>query len=171
MYTAQQDNMGPFTIRYPRGQGVMVNWKTPFQAVEIGKGRKIKNGEDVAILTIGHIGNFAVKASELLEKEGIHAAHYDLRFVKPLDKELLHEIFSRFKKIVTVEDGCIMGGVGSAVAEFMLDNNYQASIKRLGIPDKFIEHGEQLELYKECGYDTDGIVSAVKQMMEVVVGH
>lgn len=171
MYTAQQDNMGPFTIRYPRGQGVMVNWKTPFQAIEIGKGRKIKDGEDVAILTIGHVGNFAVKATELLEKEEIHVAHYDLRFVKPLDKELLHEIFSRFKKVVTVEDGCVMGGFGSAVAEFMLDNSYQASIKRLGIPDKFIEHGEQLELYQECGYDTDGIVSAVKQMLEVVVSH
>jgi 1-deoxy-D-xylulose-5-phosphate synthase len=164
MYTAQQDNMGPFSIRYPRGNGVMVNWKTPFLLIPVGKGRKIQDGEEVAILTIGTVGNYAVTACKELEKEGFHPAHYDLRFVKPLDAEMLHEVFHKFKKIITVEDGCIMGGMGSAVAEFMIDNNYSASIHRLGIPDRFIEHGEPMELHKECGFDPESIAKAVKEM-------
>ena len=165
MFTAQQDNMGPFVIRYPRGNGVMVNWKTPMKAIPVGKGRKIKDGEEVAILTIGHVGNYAVTACKELEKEGFHPAHYDLRFVKPLDEELLHEVFSNFKKIITVEDGCIQGGMGSAVAEFMIDNNYSSTIHRLGIPDHFIEHGEPMQLHKECGYDPDSIVKAVREIV------
>ena len=161
MYTASIDNAGPFTIRYPRGNGVMVNWKTPFEKLTIGKGRKICDGEDVAILTFGHVGNFAVEACKILNEKGIHPAHYDLRFAKPLDEEMLHEVFSKFKKVITVEDGCIQGGVGSAVLEFMADHNYSAQVKRLGIPDEYIEHGEQSELWAECGYDTNAIVEAV----------
>ena len=135
------------------------------QKLEIGKGRVIRNGEEVAILTIGHPGNFAVEACNDLKKEGFLPAHYDLRFVKPLDSKLLHEIFSQFKKIITVEDACIMGGFGSAVAEFMIDNNYSAAITRLGIPDRFIEHGEQKELYNECHFDAEAIKNAVRKLV------
>ncbi|MCF8285115.1 MAG: 1-deoxy-D-xylulose-5-phosphate synthase [Sphingobacteriales bacterium] len=163
MYTASIDNAGPFTIRYPRGNGVMVDWKTPFEKLPIGKGRKICDGEEVAILTLGHVGNFAVEACKKLNSENIHPAHYDLRFAKPLDEELLHEVFSKYKKIITVEDGCIQGGVGSAVLEFMADHNYSAKVKRLGIPDEYIEHGEQAELWAECGYDSNAIVEAVRR--------
>lgn len=167
LYTAQHDNMGPFTIRYPRGNGVMIDWKTPFKAIPVGTGRKLRGGDGIAILTIGHPGNFATAACDELSKENIYPAHYDLRFVKPLDQILLHEVFSNFKKIITVEDGCIMGGMGSAVAEFMIDNSYSAEIIRLGIPDKFIEHGEQKELYAECGFDKDAIVDSVRNMLKV----
>jgi len=165
MFTAQLPrNNGAFSIRYPRGQGVMPNWRTPFEKIEIGKGRKIKEGEDLAILTFGHIGNYAVEACQRLSKQGINPAHYDLRFAKPLDAELLHEVFSSFKKIITVEDGCILGGVGSAVLEFMAEHNYQAEVKILGIPDEIIEHGEQVDLHRECGFDPDGIIAAVKNL-------
>ncbi len=163
MYTAQQENIGPFTIRYPRGNGVMPDWKRPFKALEIGKGRKICDGEDVAILSIGHVGNFAVDACKELNSEGIHPAHYDLRFVKPLDATMLHEVFSRYKNIITIEDGCLQGGMGSAILEFMADNNYQANVVRLGIPDEFIEHGEQPELWAICAYDTNAIINTVKK--------
>ncbi|POY39258.1 1-deoxy-D-xylulose-5-phosphate synthase [Solitalea longa] len=166
MFTAQQDNMGPFVIRYPRGNGVMPDWKRPMQAIEIGKGRKICDGEEIAILTIGAIGNQAVKACAELSAEGVNPAHYDLRFVKPLDEELLHEVFKKYKKIITVEDGCLMGGMGSAVLEFMTDNGYSAQIKRLGMPDKIVEHGEQTELYAECNYDWNAIIKTVKTMIE-----
>ncbi len=157
MYTAQAENTGPFSIRYPRGEGVMTDWKTPFKKIKIGTGRKVLNGEDIAILTIGPIGNEALKAAEALEAQGISAAHYDLRFAKPLDEVLLHEVFGKFSKVITVEDGCIQGGVGSAVLEFMADHGYQAEVKRLGIPDRYIEHGSQAELYRECGYDRQAI--------------
>jgi len=170
MYTAQHENMGPFTIRYPRGNGVMIDWKTPFQAIPVGTGRKVRGGEEVAILTIGHPGNFAVQACDLLAKEGLYPAHYDLRFVKPLDQVMLHQVFSEFKKIITVEDAAIMGGMGSAVAEFMVDNGYHAHFLRLGIPDRFIEHGEQKELYNECGFDAPAIVSAVRQLASIPSG-
>ena len=163
MYTAQQENMGPFSIRYPRGNGVMPEWRRPLKAIEVGKARTICEGEDVAILSIGHIGNEAVKACYELNSEGIHPAHYDLRFAKPLDHELLHQVFKKFKYIITVEDGCVQGGVGSAILEFMADNNYNATIVRLGIPDQVIEHGEQPELWKECGFDAEGIIRKVKE--------
>lgn len=166
MFTAQLPRTTKaFSIRYPRGQGVMPNWRTPFEEIKIGQGRKIKDGEDIAILTFGHIGNYAVEACDQLEKQGINPAHYDLRFAKPLDEEMLHEVFSTFKKIITIEDGCIQGGIGSAVLEFMADNNYAAELKRLGIPDEIVEHGEQIDLHRECGFDPDGIVTAVKQML------
>ncbi len=164
MYTAQQDDMGPFVIRYPRGNGVMVDWQRPLKAIPVGKGRKISDGEDLAILTIGTIGNEAVKAITELGNEGFYPAHYDLRFVKPLDENLLHEVFKKFSKVITVEDGCIEGGMGSAVLEFMADNNYQAEVIRLGIPDQFIEHGEQPELWAECGYDANSIAAQVRKM-------
>jgi 1-deoxy-D-xylulose-5-phosphate synthase len=173
MYTAQQENMGPFSIRYPRGNGVMTDWKTPFKLIKVGKGRKLKEGTDIALLSIGHIGNEATKATEELSKQGISVAHYDLRFAKPLDEVMLHEVFTKFNKIITVEDGCLMGGMGSAVSEFMADNGYQAYIKRLGIPDKWIEHGEQKELYAECHYDKTAIVTAATELMNarsVMVG-
>jgi 1-deoxy-D-xylulose-5-phosphate synthase len=163
MYTASIDDAGPFTIRYPRGNGVMVNWKTPFEKLVIGKGRKICDGEEVAILTFGHVGNFAIEACQELRKGGINPAHYDLRFAKPLDEAMLHEVFTNYKKVITVEDGCIQGGVGSAVLEFMADHNYSAQVKRLGIPDEYIEHGEQAELWAECGYDANAIKLALRE--------
>jgi 1-deoxy-D-xylulose-5-phosphate synthase len=167
MYTAslpRQDQA--FSIRYPRGEGVMSEWKTQMEEIEIGTGRLVKEGEELAILTIGHIGNYAVKVCEELSAQGIEVAHYDLRFVKPLDEELLHDVFTHFKKIITVEDGCIQGGMGSAILEFMADNNYHANVLRLGIPDKVVEHGEQLDLHRECGFDPEGINKAVMQMLE-----
>jgi len=164
MYTAQLENKGPFTIRYPRGNGMLPDWKRPLNELQVGKGRKICDGEDVAILTIGHVGNFAVEACKELNSDGINPAHYDLRFVKPLDEELLHDVFTRFKNVVTVEDGCLQGGMGSAVLEFMADNGYKANVVRLGIPDEIVEHGEQPELWALCGYDTNAIIQAVKKV-------
>lgn len=167
MFTFQLDkNAFPSVIRYPRGNGVMANWKTPFKELKVGVGRKVKSGEDIAILTLGPIGNLALEAANRLTENGISAAHYDLRFVKPLDELMLHEVFGKFTKVVTVEDGCIQGGFGSAVLEFMADHGYNAQVKRLGIPDKVIEHGSQEELYKECGYDTDAIVETCTKMMK-----
>ncbi|MBE7443341.1 MAG: 1-deoxy-D-xylulose-5-phosphate synthase [Flavobacteriales bacterium] len=164
MYTAQADNYGPFSIRYPRGNGSMVEWKTPFKKLKIGEGRRLKNGDDIAILSIGAIGIEATKAIEILSEQRVSVAHYDMRFVKPIDELLLHEVFAKFTKVVTLEDGCIQGGMGSAVLEFMADNNYHATVKRLGTPDKFIEHGTQEELYHECFYDVNAIVETVKSL-------
>ena len=169
MYTAQLPRKEKaFSIRYPRGQGVLPNWRTPFEEIQIGTGRKIKDGNELAILSIGHIGNYAVEVCEKLETQGIHIAHYDMRFVKPLDEEMLHEVLSLFKKIITVEDGCIQGGFGSAILEFMADHHYSNEVKRLGIPDSVIEHGEQLELHKESGFDPGSIENAVMEMLEPV---
>jgi 1-deoxy-D-xylulose-5-phosphate synthase len=169
MFTAQLPRKEQaFSIRYPRGQGVMPNWKTEMKEIKIGTGRKLRSGDELAILTIGHIGNYATEVCDRLEKQNIQVAHYDLRFVKPLDEEMLHEVFSKFKKVITVEDGCLQGGVGSAILEFMADNQYQAEVKRLGIPDRIVEHGEQLELHRECGFDVDGIERAVVEMLETV---
>jgi 1-deoxy-D-xylulose-5-phosphate synthase len=164
MYTAQQDDMGPFVIRYPRGNGVMVDWQRPLKAIPIGKGRKICDGEGLAILSIGTIGNEVIKATAELTTEGFYPAHYDIRFVKPLDESLLHEVFKKYSKVITVEDGCIEGGMGSAILEFMADHNYNAEVVRLGIPDLFIEHGDQPELWAECGYDANAIAQQVKKM-------
>ncbi|MEJ6982531.1 1-deoxy-D-xylulose-5-phosphate synthase [Pedobacter sp. P351] len=164
MFTAQQENMGPFSIRYPRGTGVMPDWRRPFKAIPVGKGRKICDGEEVAVLSIGHIGNEAVKACTELNSLGFNPAHYDMRFIKPLDEDLLHEVFTNFKKVITIEDGCLQGGLGSAVLEFMADNQYNSTVVRLGIPDEVIEHGEQPELWAECGYDAAAIIKAVKKM-------
>jgi 1-deoxy-D-xylulose-5-phosphate synthase len=166
MFTAQHENHGPFCIRYPRGEGVMTEWKTPMRAVRIGSGRKVRGGEDIAILTLGPIGNQALEACEILDKKGISAALYDMRFVKPLDELLLHEVFGKFNKIITVEDGCIQGGMGSAIIEFMVDHGYQAQVKRLGIPDEYIEHGSPEELFSECGYNTHDIAAEAESMVE-----
>jgi len=167
MFTAQQENMGPFVIRYPRGNGVMVDWQRPFKAIPVGKGRKVCDGDDVAILSIGAIGNEVIKATAELNAEGYNPAHYDLRFVKPLDEALLHDVFKNFNKVITVEDGCVEGGMGSAVLEFMADNGYtNIQVKRLGIPDKFIEHGDQPELWADCGFDANGIARQVRNMTE-----
>jgi 1-deoxy-D-xylulose-5-phosphate synthase len=167
MFTAQQENMGPFSIRYPRGNGVMPEWKRPLKAIKVGTGRKICDGEEVAILSIGHIGNEAVTACKTLNAEGIHPAHYDIRFVKPLDEKLLHEVFKNYQKVITVEDGCIQGGMGSAVLEFMADHGYSAQVVRLGIPDSYVEHGEQPELWAECGYDAASITKTVRKLATV----
>jgi 1-deoxy-D-xylulose-5-phosphate synthase len=170
MYTAQLPRQEKaLSIRYPRGQGVMPEWRTPMQRVEIGTGRKLREGQELAILSLGHIGNSAAEACDNLEKQGISAGHFDMRFVKPLDEALLHEIFLRYRKIITVEDGCIQGGFGSAILEFMADHNYHAEVRRLGIPDSVVEHGEQSELHKECGFDAAGIERAACEMLEVEV--
>jgi 1-deoxy-D-xylulose-5-phosphate synthase len=167
MYTAQLDTMQwPFVIRYPRGQGVMPEWKTPFEEIPIGKGRKLKDGQDIAILSIGHPGNFATTAIRELKMDGLNPAHYDMRFVKPLDEALLHEVFSRYDKVLTVEDGTVTGGFGSAILEFMAQHNYKAEVKILGIPDAIVEHGSPKELYRECGYDAPAIAAAVREMMK-----
>ncbi|MFM6970508.1 MAG: 1-deoxy-D-xylulose-5-phosphate synthase [Sediminibacterium sp.] len=167
MYTAQLDSTGlPFVIRYPRGEGVMPQWQTPLAPIEIGKGRKIKDGKDVAILSFGHPGNFATTAIRNLRLEGIDPAHYDIRFVKPLDQALLHEVFANYSKIVTVEDGTVVGGFGSAILEFMNANGYKADLTILGIPDRLVEHGTLKELHSECAYDAAGIEAAVKAIIK-----
>jgi 1-deoxy-D-xylulose-5-phosphate synthase len=166
MYTAQLDSTGlPFVIRYPRGEGVMPAWKTPLAPIEIGKGRKIKDGKEVAILSFGHPGNFATTAIRNLRSEGIDPAHYDIRFVKPLDETLLHEVFTNYSKIVTVEDGTVVGGFGSAILEFMNAHGYKADVSILGIPDRLVEHGTLKELHRECAYDAAGIEAAVKEIV------
>lgn len=165
MYTATKFE-GPFSIRYPRGQGVMPEWQQPMEEIQVGQGRVVQEGDDLAYLTIGHIGNYATEAIERLKKVGISAAHYDMRFVKPLDEALLHEIFKRHNRIITVEDGCIMGGFGSAILEFMADHSYQAKVTRLGIPDRIVEHGEQLELHRECGFDPEGLYQEALKVVD-----
>ena len=166
MFTSQLPGNGPIAIRYPRGQGVMPEWRTPFEQLEIGRGRKICDGENVAILSIGHVGNYVVNACQLLYKSDIYPAHYDLRFAKPLDEVLLNEVFSKFNKIITIEDGCLPGGFGSSILEFMADNNHSAQIVRLGIPDEIIEHGEPEQLHKDCGYDVENIKNTVIKLLE-----
>jgi 1-deoxy-D-xylulose-5-phosphate synthase len=166
MYTAQlEKTKNPFVIRYPRGEGVMPEWKTEMKEIEIGKGRKLKDGKDIAILSFGHPGNFAAAAIRDLKADGINPAHYDMRFAKPLDEALLHAVLSNFDKIITVEDGTVSGGFGSAVLEFMNDNKYKAKVKILGIPDRLVEHGTPKELQRECGYDAEAIKQAVLEMM------
>ena len=169
MFTAQLENKGPFSIRYPRGNGVMIDWKTPFKEIKVGTGRKVCSGEDIAILSIGHPGNFAQEAIALMKESGISIAHYDLRFVKPLDAVLLHEVFTKFKKVITIEDGCLMGGFGSAIIEFMVDQKYNSEIVRLGIPDEYVHHGTQEELWEDCGFDAKAIVKAVEKMLSIKV--
>jgi len=165
MFTAQLRPLGPIAIRYPRGRGVTLDWKQPFSEIEIGKGQQLKEGSDLAILTIGPIGHEASKAIEILEKERISVAHYDMRFLKPIDNILLKSVFSKFNKIITIEDASIIGGLGSAVIEYMNDNSYKAKVIRLGIPDKFVDHGTQEELYKECGFDAQGIAIAARNLV------
>jgi 1-deoxy-D-xylulose-5-phosphate synthase len=169
MFTAQLDTTkNPFVIRYPRGEGTMPEWKKEMQEITIGTGRKLKDGVDIAILSLGHPGNFAAAAIRQLKTEGITPAHYDMRFAKPLDENLLHEVFKKFDKIITVEDGTVVGGFGSAVLEFINVHGYNAHIKILGIPDIVIEHGTPKELQKEAGYDTAAIIETVKALQSVI---
>ena len=163
MFTAQK-NPQPFMIRYPRGNGQTPDWQKPFEEIAIGKGEMIKNGSDLAILTYGPVGNNALEAAARLELEGVSAAVYNMRFVKPLDTALLHEISKKFTKIITIEDGVITGGFGSAILEFMFDNGYAVSVMRLGVPDQFIEHGRVDELQKICRYDIESIIEKAKEL-------
>jgi 1-deoxy-D-xylulose-5-phosphate synthase len=166
MYTAQLPETSlPVVLRYPRGEGVQVDWKKPMEKVEIGKGRKLKDGKEVAILSFGHPGNFAQTAIRNLRAEGLDPAHYDIRFVKPLDEALLHEVFQNYTKIVTVEDATVVGGFGSAILEFMNEHGYKAQVTILGIPDTIVEHGSLKELHQECHYDAQAIADAVKALI------
>ena len=174
MYTSQlETTKNPFVIRYPRGEGVMADLqkddmvtKYPFEEIQIGKGKKLKDGRDIAILSFGHPGNFAQAAIRELRADGIDPAHYDLRFVKPIDEELLHEVFATYNKVLTIEDGTTIGGFGSAVLEFIAQHNYYAEVKMLGIPDRLVEHGSLKELYRECNYDAQAIVETVREMLK-----
>ena len=177
MYTAQLDSLQlPIVIRYPRGEGVMpelqkdsMAQKYPFEEIRIGKGRKLKDGENIAILSFGHPGNFAAAAIRDVKADGINPAHYDMRFAKPIDEALLHEVFAKFDKIITVEDGTVVGGFGTAVLEFMNEHNYKAAVKIMGIPDKLIEHGSPKQLYDEIGIDANGIAEVLREMSSVSV--
>jgi len=166
MYTAQlAETELPVVLRYPRGEGVQVDWRKPMEKIEIGKGRKLKDGKEVAILSFGHPGNFAQTAIRNLRAEGLDPAHYDIRFVKPLDEALLHEVFQNYSKIVTVEDATVVGGFGSAILEFMNEHGYKSQVTILGIPDTIVEHGSLKELHQECHYDAQAIAEAVKALM------
>ena len=170
MYTAQLEKIkNPFVIRYPRGEAVKAEWKTEMKEIKIGTGRKLKDGEEIAILSFGHPGNFAAAAIRDVKPDGLNPAHYDMRFVKPLDEKMLHEVFKNYSKIVTVEDGTVKGGFGSAILEFMAEHNYNASIKILGIPDTIIEHGTPKELYNEIGIDANNIAEAIRDMAKIEV--
>ncbi|MGQ1889419.1 1-deoxy-D-xylulose-5-phosphate synthase [Thermophagus sp. OGC60D27] len=165
MYTAQLPDMGPFSIRYPRGRGSLIDWQTPFEKIEPGTGRKLSEGNDLVFLTIGPVGTKVARIVDELKQEGISAGHYDMRFIKPLDEVLLHETFTKYQKIITIEDGAIIGGLGSAVLEFMAENNYRATVTRLGIPDRFIDQGTQPELARDCGFDMDNIRNTARKMV------
>jgi 1-deoxy-D-xylulose-5-phosphate synthase len=168
MYTATLQKEGAFTIRYPRGEGVMPDWRKPLKAIEVGTGRQVREGKEIAILSIGHIGNYVVQLEEKFKQEGLNPAHFDMRFVKPLDATLMHKICKQYNKIMTIEDGCLMGGFGSAVLEFMAEHGYNnLTVKRLGIPDEVIEQGEQIELQRECGFDHEGILKTVRELAGV----
>ncbi len=167
MYTAQLESTKlPFVIRYPRGEGTMPEWRTEMKEIEIGKGRKLKDGKDIAILSFGHPGNFAAAAIRELKNDGLNPGHYDMRFAKPLDEVLLHEACGKYEKLITVEDGTVEGGIGSAILEFMALHGYKNDIKILGIPDRLVEHGTPKELQHECGYDAPSIAEAVREMMK-----
>lgn len=164
MYTGYKTPDGPFVIRYPRGKGEKSNWRNEMQILPIGKGRKLREGNDIAVLSLGPIGNEAMKAIDQVEQEGISVAHYDMIYLKPLDEALLHEVGRKFKRIITIENGVIAGGLGSAVLEFMADHGYTPQVKRIGVPDQFIEHGSIPELYKLCGMDADSIAEIIRQL-------
>jgi 1-deoxy-D-xylulose-5-phosphate synthase len=162
MYSAQAKPKGLFAIRYPKGRGEIIDWEQPFQLLPTGKGRVICEGDDIAIVSIGTAGIMATEACQILRTDGIQAAHYDMRFLKPIDEQLLHQVCRKHKHIITVEDGTVVGGLGSAVTEFVNDHLYPVRVKRLGIPDHFIAHGTLQELYHECGYDPEHIAETAK---------
>jgi 1-deoxy-D-xylulose-5-phosphate synthase len=163
MFTAQQPGGGPFVIRYPRGRGVKVEWQCPMRKVPIGRGRKLSEGTDVAVLSIGPVGNTVQQAIADLAAEGsaLSIAHYDMRFLKPLDEDILKEVGERFQRIITVEDGVRNGGMGSAVLEWMSDHGYQPRITRLGLPDEFVEQGTVAQLHHLVGIDKEGIIRSL----------
>ncbi len=166
MFTAQlESTQNPFVIRYPRGEGVMAEWRTDMKEIQIGTGRKLRDGDDIAILSFGHPGNFAAAAIREVKADGLKPAHYDMRFVKPLDEAMLHEVFQKFSKVITVEDGTVVGGFGSAVLEFMALHHYKASVSILGIPDAIVEHGTLKQLHRECNYDAEAIANTIREMM------
>lgn len=162
MYTAQLPDKGPFMIRYPRGKGEQKDWHCPFEEIPVGKGEILNDGDGIAVLTVGPIGNTVAKAIKELNDEGFNPAHYNMIFVKPLDEDLLREVGKKFRRIITVEDGVKNGGMGSAVTEFFNDSDIPVMVKRLGLPDKFVEHGTPEELYKLCGLDKDSIKQEIK---------
>ena len=164
MYTAQLPDKGVFVIRYPRGRGNNIDWVCELEEVPVGKGRKLKDGKDVAVLSLGPIGVEAAKAIEMVEGQQLSVAHYDMRFLKPIDEEILHEVGRNFKKVVTVENGVIAGGLGSAVLEFFADHGYEVEVKRVGIPDQFVMHGTVAELQRICGMDAEGIAEAIRNL-------
>lgn len=166
MYTAQSKNFGPFTIRYPRGNGFLIDWKNEMQSIEIGKGRKLNEGDAVAVLSIGHIGNNVKRLVEELKENGVNVAHYDMIFLKPLDEELLHEVGQRFRAVVTVEDGTVVGGLGTAVSEWFNEHDYHVKVRKVGIPDEFISHGTVPELYKLCKMDNDSIKHVILSLIK-----
>ena len=166
MYTAYSAKEGTFVIRYPRGKGEKADWRNEMSVLPVGKGKKLKDGKDIAILSIGPVGNEALNAIEQVEKEGVSVALYDMIYLKPIDEELLHEVGKKFNRIVTVENGVIKGGLGTAVLEFMADNGYTPKVKRIGVPDRFIEHGSVPELFKLCGMDSESIAEVVKEMVK-----
>jgi 1-deoxy-D-xylulose-5-phosphate synthase len=166
LHSAQlSKNILPYSIRYPRGRGEYTDWQEPFEEIETGKARQISEGDSIAILSIGHPGVNVASVVKKLEKEKTSIAHYDMRFAAPVDKDILHAVFKKFKYIITVEDGILSGGFGSAVLEFMSDNSYDSEVRRLGIPNYFVEHGTQDELYRECGYDAEGIEIAIREAL------
>lgn len=168
MYSAQLPDNGPIVIRYPRGSCACTDWQRPFEEIRIGKGRQVSGGKDIAILTLGHPGNFAMEAIKMLKEEGIRPAHYDMRFLKPIDEDILHEVFKKFSHIITIEDGTLKGGFASTVLEFMNVNKYNSKVVSLGVPDEFIPHGKLQELYKYCGFDAEGIVRTVKETVGIL---
>jgi 1-deoxy-D-xylulose-5-phosphate synthase len=166
MYTATQAER-PAVIRYPRGRGEGAEWRDqPFTALEIGRGRRLSDGNQVAVVSFGTVGNFAAKAIARAAEEGISVAHYDMRWAKPLDEELLTEIAERFDRVITVEDGVIRGGAGSAVENWLTEHGHIKQVRRLGIPDQFVEHGTPAQLYSKCGYDAEGIYQAITEMVK-----
>jgi 1-deoxy-D-xylulose-5-phosphate synthase len=168
MFTAQLNPQGPFSIRYPRGNGLFANWQRPFEIIPIGKGRTLRQGKHMAFVTIGTVGNFLAQIHQRLVDAGIDYSHYDMRFVKPVDEDLLHDIFKKHSHIITIEDGVVQGGFGSLVLEFIADNQYQAQVVRLGMPDAFVEHGTPDELYALCGYGPEGILNQALKMWQTI---
>jgi 1-deoxy-D-xylulose-5-phosphate synthase len=165
MYTAQLPDQGPFIIRYPRGRGILTDWRKPFEPIVVGKGRKIKEGDDIAVLSIGPIGNLAEQAICSWEKEsGKTAALYDMRFLKPIDTDILNEVGKKYSRIITIENGTVTGGLGTAVVEYMMDNGFTPTIRRLGLPDRFIEHGSTPQLLHICNIDENAVISALKEL-------
>ena len=164
MFTAQLKKCSPFAIRYPRGNSEIKDWKQPFAELQIGKAEKLCTGNNVAVLTIGQPGNDVISLYSKLSEAGISVSHYNMIFLKPLDEEALHDACKNHKAIITIEDGTVKGGLGTSVAEFMMEHSYYLPLTKLGVPDRFIEHGTVSELKKECGFDADGIFIAIKEI-------